>query len=172
MREPSAAPKTLMYRKVSSRGAPTVWRLIFMNLFTSRRTSEAKRICAAVTRPRPSRGHVRQVRARELLAPDELEVGVLERADAVVRGQLRARPDRRDLTLADERDPVAELVGLLEVVRGEEDRRALGVDPLHVVPELESQLDVHAGGRLVEDQQPGPVHQRPGQHEPPLHAAA
>ena len=40
-----------------------------------------------------------------------------------------------------------------------------------VVPELEAQLDVDAGGRLVEDQQPRPVHQRAGQDQPPLHPA-
>ena len=45
------------------------------------------------------------------------------------------------------------------------------VDALDVVPELEPQLDVDAGGRLVEDQQPRPVHQRPGQDQPPLHPA-
>ena len=45
------------------------------------------------------------------------------------------------------------------------------VDPLDVVPELQPQLDVDAGGRLVEDQQPRPVHQRAGEDQPPLHPA-
>jgi hypothetical protein len=66
---------------------------------------------------------------------------------------------------------VAELLGLLEVVRGEEDRGALGVYALDVVPQLEPQLHVHARGRLVEDQQARPVHQRPGEDQSALHPA-
>ena len=76
-----------------------------------------------------------------------------------------------DLALVDEGDPVAELLRLLQVVGGEQDRRPLLVDPLDVVPELEPQLDVDAGGRLVEDQQARPVHHRPGQDQPPFHPA-
>ena len=111
------------------------------------------------------------MRARQLLAPDQRQVGVLEVGDAVALGQLAAGPLADDLAVVDEGDPVAELLGLLQVVRGQQDRRPLLVDSLHVVPELEPQLDVDPGGRLVEDQQPRPVHQRPGQDQPPLHPA-
>jgi hypothetical protein len=89
------------------------------------------------------------VRARELLAPDQRQIGVLEVGDAVLARELGGRPGGGDLALVDEGDPVAELLGLLEVVGGEQDRRALLVDPLDVVPELEPQLDVDAGGRLI-----------------------
>ncbi len=39
------------------------------------------------------------------------------------------------------------------------------------MPQLQPQLDVDAGGRLVEDQQAGPMHHRPGQDQPPFHSA-
>ena len=110
-------------------------------------------------------------RARELLAPDQREVGVLEVRDAVVGRQLGARPLGDDLALVDEGDLVAELLGLFQVVRRQQDRRPLLVDALDVVPELEPQLDVDAGGGLVEDQQARPVHQGAGQDQPPLHPA-
>ena len=73
--------------------------------------------------------------------------------------------------MVDEGDFVAELLGLLDVVGRQQDRRPLLVDPLDVVPELEPQLDVDAGGRLVEDQQPWAVHHRPRQDQSPLHPA-
>src|SRR5215213_6027681 len=128
-------------------------------------------------RPPTPRGHGRSrrlpedVRARQLLAADQLQVRVLEARDAVRVGELPARPLGDDPAVVDERDPVAQLLGLFEVVRREQDRRALGVDPLDVVPELEPQLDVDARGRLVEDQQPRPVHQRAREDQPPLHPA-
>ena len=93
------------------------------------------------------------------------------RRDAVAVRQLAARPLGDDLAVVDERDPVAQLLGLFEVVRRQQDRRAPRVDPLDVVPQLEPQLDVDAGGRLVEDQQPRAVHQRPREDQPALHAA-
>src|SRR5262249_27061633 len=112
-----------------------------------------------------------QVRARQLLAPHQLQVGVLQRDDAVAFGQLAARALRDDLAAVDEGDVVAQLLRLLQVVRREEDRRALGVDALHVLPQLQPQLDVAARRRLVEDQQSRAVHQRAREDQPPLHAA-
>ena len=54
--------------------------------------------------------------------------------------------------MVDDRDPVAELVGLLHVVRGEEDRLALGVELAEDLPQRDAALRVEAGGRLVEEQ--------------------
>jgi hypothetical protein len=70
-----------------------------------------------------------------------------------VRRQVVAGAGRDDPAVVDERDPVAQLLGLFEVVRGEQDRRALGVDALDVLPQLEAQLDVDAAVGLVEDEQ-------------------
>jgi len=73
--------------------------------------------------------------------------------------------------VVDEGDAVTQPLGLLEVVGGEQDRRALAVDPLDVLPQLEAQLDVDSGGGFVQDQQPRPVHERAGEGDPTLHAA-
>ena len=137
-----------------------------MKRLTSRRQSVAKRIWAVLI------SDVRlDPRARELFAADQLQVGVLEVGHPVAVGELGAGPLADDLAVVDEGDPVAELLGLLDVVGGEQDRGPFVVDALDVVPELEPQLDVDARGRLVEDQQPRPVHHRPRQDHPPFHPA-
>ena len=59
-----------------------------------------------------------------------------------------------DLAAVDDDDPVGEGVGLVEVVRGQEDRRALlAAQPRDVLPEVGAGLRVEAGGRLVEEDQ-------------------
>ena len=141
-----------------------VWRLILRKRLTSRRTSAKKRICAAFTRRRPRCARARAPCGRRARG---------RRPRGWRRRGRRARgsfPARRS-AVVDEGDLVAQPLGLFEVVRREQDRRALGVDPLDVLPQLQPQLDVDARGRLVEDQQPRPVHQRPGEDQPPLHAA-
>ena len=60
-------------------------------------------------------------------------------------------------------DPVGEGVGLLEVVRGEDDGApalGVGVDGL---PEAAAPFDVHACGRLIEDEQCRVAHERHGE---------
>ena len=52
----------------------------------------------------------------------------------VVASLLIDRARGGDLALVDEGDPVAEPLRLLEVMRGQQDRRPLLVDPLDVVP--------------------------------------
>ena len=77
-----------------------------------------------------------------------------------------------DLAVVDDADPVGELVGLLEVLRGEEDRHAeLLVEPAHLVPHARPAHRVEPGGRLVEEQDVGVVHERGGEVEASLHAA-
>ena len=75
------------------------------------------------------------------------------------------------LTVIDDRDVAAQALGLLEVMRGEDDGGPFAVDLAQVLPHGAADLDVHAGGRLVEDQQPGVVHQGACDHQAPLHAA-
>ena len=62
-------------------------------------------------------------------------------------------------------------VGLLEVLRGQEDGRALLVDAPDLVPDRQPARGVQAGRRLVEEQHVGPVHERGGEVQPALHAA-
>ena len=84
---------------------------------------------------------------------------------------LRAGAVGDDAALADQHDPVGVLVGLLEVVRGEEHRAAaLGV-AADRRPEGAAALDVHAGGGLVEQQQRGVGEQRHREAQPLLLAA-
>ena len=74
-----------------------------------------------------------------------------------------ARADRR-LQLAagafgdhpavvDHGDPVGQLVGFVEVLRGEQHGRAAGDDRAHDLPDLVAAARVQAGGRLVQEQQ-------------------
>ena len=65
--------------------------------------------------------------------------------------------------MAHQDDAIGEVVGLLQVVRGEDHRapvRGVGVDGL---PEAAAPLHVHAGGRLVEDEQSRIAHKRHGE---------
>ena len=45
------------------------------------------------------------------------------------------------------------------------------VDAAQKIPHRAADLDIHAGGRLVENQQARLVHQRAGDHQAALHAA-
>ena len=66
--------------------------------------------------------------------------------------ELRGRVEREQLAVVHDRDAVAELVGLLHVVRGEQDRLPVGVQLAHDVPERDAALRVKAGGRFVEEE--------------------
>jgi hypothetical protein len=63
-----------------------------------------------------------------------------------------------DAPVGDDRDPVAELRRLVEVVRGEEDARPVVRERPDQVPERTPRLRVEARGRLVEEQQLGVAH--------------
>ena len=56
----------------------------------------------------------------------------------------------------DDAGAIAELRGLVEVVRGQQDRGALGLERPDELPELAPSLGVEARGGLVEEQQLGP----------------
>jgi hypothetical protein len=79
--------------------------------------------------------------------------------------------EREDPAVVHDRDAVAELVGLLHVVRGQQDRLARRVELAEDLPQREPALRVEAGGRLVEEQHGGPVQDRARHHEPLRHAA-
>ncbi|CCH16009.1 Protein of unknown function [Micromonospora lupini str. Lupac 08] len=56
-----------------------------------------------------------------------------------------------DLAVVHDRDPVAERVGLVEVVRGDEDGHAVAAQSPDLVPHVGAALRVEAGGRLVQE---------------------
>ena len=75
------------------------------------------------------------------------------------------------LGLVHDHQPVAQLLGLVHVVRGEAERHAPSLEPVQPVPEQVAGLRVQAGRRLVQEQQVRLVDQRPGDHQAPLHPA-
>jgi hypothetical protein len=76
-----------------------------------------------------------------------------------------------DAPALDDGDVAAQILRFFQVVRGQDDGRPLIVDLAEEVPHRPADLDVDAGGRLVEDQKPRFVHQRARDHEAPLHSA-
>src|SRR5438552_5947591 len=79
--------------------------------------------------------------------------------------------ERHDLALVDDADAVG-LFGLLEIVRGEEDRGAARPPNLgEVLPEGAARRDVKAGRRLVEEQDLRVMQEAPHDLELPSHAA-
>ena len=86
--------------------------------------------------------------------------------------QLVRRPLGDDVPVVDDPDPVREHVGLLEVLRRQEDGDAVVArEPRDFLPERGAALDVEPGRRLVEEDDPRPVHERERKVEPPLHPA-
>jgi len=77
--------------------------------------------------------------------------------------------DQDDLTFADDPDPVGHLLGLFDIVGGQDNRDTLLAQPADHLPHVAPQLDVDAGGRLVEEQDLRLVRERLGDHHPPLH---
>ena len=104
-----------------------------------------------------------------VLADAEAELGHL--AGGVGADQLQRRSLGDDLALVHHHEPVAELLGLVHVVRRQHQRHALLLEPEQPLPDDVAGLRVEAGRRLVEQQHLGPVDQRPRDGEPALHAA-
>ncbi len=96
----------------------------------------------------------------------------LDRGAADLGLQLPRRALGDDRAAVDDPDAVGEHVGLLEVLRGEEDRDPvlLGQAP-DLLPQRGAALRVEAGGRLVEEEQARLVHEREREVEPALHPA-
>ena len=80
-------------------------------------------------------------------------------------------PSATSLPPGDDPDPVGELVGLLQVLGGEEDGGALVVQLRDLLPDRLAADRVEAGGRLVEEEDRGLVNQRRGEVEAAAHAA-
>ena len=79
----------------------------------------------------------------------------MQRARSDRRLELARRPLGDDLAVVDDRDPVGELVGLLEVLRAQQDRRALGDERADDAPDLVARARVQPGRRLVEEHELG-----------------
>ena len=123
-------------------------------------TTKASRRRAAAPSARERGGHVAFDAELEQLATQAGE-------------QRRGRVERDDRAVVDDRDAVAEPLGLLEVVRRQHDRHLVALAQTgDDVEELEADPRVQADGRLVEEEDARPGHQRPRDLEPPPLAAA
>ena len=142
------------------------------------RTSAARSATSSATFIRPDSGvstgsapSTRRTTARASVlvgAGGELQ---LQRRVADRRLQL-VRRALGDLAAAvDDGDPVGELVGLVEVLRGQQHRAAVGDEAADRVPHLAAGARVQAGGRLVEEDQRRARDQACREVEPPAHAA-
>ena len=85
--------------------------------------------------------------------------------------QLARRALGDDLRPVHDHEAVAELLGLVHVVRREDERHALLLQPVEPVPERVAGLGIEAGRRLVEEQELGARDERAGDRQPPLHPA-
>ena len=84
---------------------------------------------------------------------------------------LARRADGDDAALVDDGHAVAELLGLLDVVGGEQDGALLAAEVLHQLVNLQARLRIEAGRRLVEEQHLRIVEEREGQRQALLLAA-
>src|SRR6202453_2285956 len=73
-----------------------------------------------------------------------------------------------DLAAGDDGDPVGELLGLVHVVGGEQDRRAQAGKPPYDLPGTAPRVRVEAGRRLVEEKDPGVPDDAEGEIQSPL----
>jgi hypothetical protein len=85
--------------------------------------------------------------------------------------QLVGRALRDDPAAVEDGDPIGELVGLVEVLRGQEDGDAAGREIADAVPHLAAAARVEPGGGLVEEDHLRRPDQRHGQVEAPAHSA-
>src|ERR1700733_4662068 len=90
---------------------------------------------------------------------------------AVALDQLTRRALGGEPAVVHHDQPVAQLLGLVHVVGGQDQRDAALFEPEQPVPHHVPGLRVQAGGGLVQDQDVRVVDQRPGDGQPPLHAA-
>ncbi len=117
-------------------------------------------------------------------------IGAVIRAESRARGRLRrfghlhldhraaepvlqlvAGPLGDEPAFMDHADPIGELVGFIEILRGQQHRRTRADQIPDQRPHVHAAARVDAGGRLIEKQDVGPAHQRRGQVQAPLHPA-
>ena len=108
---------------------------------------------------------VRSLDAAVALAPAH------ERRAQVAGPSWSTAVDIEQTAAGDDADPVGQVLGLVEVVRGQEHRRPAVAQRLEQLPERPPRLRVEAGGRLVEEEQLGPADDAQRDVEPAALAA-
>ena len=124
---------------------------------------------AAVLGARIARRRRRAARAARSTRPTRRSSTTRRRCSDADRGdQLARRAERDDLAVVHDRHAVAQPLGLVHVVRGQQDRPAGLLELLDEIPELPPRLRIEAGGRLVEKEQLGIADERAGERQPLL----
>src|SRR5919107_5376157 len=100
-----------------------------------------------------------------------LHVDFLDVLGLVVVLEILAATPGDDIAAVDERYILAERLGLLQVMRRQENGHPTTVEFLDVAPQLVAQLHVHTRRRLVQKEDFGVVNEGPREEHPPLHAA-
>src|SRR5437764_1133657 len=134
-----------------------------------RRPAHGEVLEALAARERLAGQLVQQTRGVFGLALDQLSRGAAV-GDAVVgrpRAELARGPNREDAPVLDDRDAVGELLRLVEVVGGQQDRLAPLAQLAHRLPRVAPRLRVEAGRGLVEEDQLGIADERQREVEPP-----
>jgi len=124
----------------------------------------------ALVRLRLAAAHPRQHRLRPVTLRHAGQFHLQDlAADAVlelVPGSLRDH-----LPAVDDRDPVGQLIGFLQVLGGQQERCPLALQFAHGGPDLIAAARIQARGRLVEEQHLRPGQQAGGDVEPAAHPA-
>src|ERR1700722_6276211 len=108
---------------------------------------------------------------QEDLLEGGLPFDVLDLRGREERTQLRERAGDDDGALVQDGDPIGELLGLVQVLRGEEDGRPAAGEVLDHLPDVDAGLGVQAGSRLVEEDDRWLADEAHGDVEAPAHAA-
>ena len=74
--------------------------------------------------------------------------------------------------LVDDGHTIAQGFRLLQIVSGQNNGQSGFIALLQIDPKTAAQFDIQPGGRLVQDQHLGVVHQGSSQHQASLHASA
>ena len=126
------------------------------------------RVCSSTARSRPCRSREHLAGGVDVVA---LVHDDLDALAADLRLELVGGAAGDDLAVVDDADVVREAVGLLQVLRGEQQRRAARDQLLDDLPQQLPVARVEAGGRLVHEHHRRRDDQRGRQVEPAAHAA-
>jgi len=105
---------------------------------------------------------------RELVGPVDDDVDPVA---AQLGLELVGRPLGDHPAVVDHRDPVGQLVGLVQVLGGQQHRGPAGDEPPDALPDLVAAARVQPGGGLVKEQHRRGQDEAGGQVEPPPHPA-
>src|SRR5512144_1672384 len=84
---------------------------------------------------------------------------------AMARDEILRRPDLDDPPSFDDAHAAAKGLGLVDIMRGQDDRGAAAAQAPQVLPKLMALLDVDARGGLVQDEDPRVRHERSGDED-------